>query len=530
LLAVSAWAPPCAAVTPVAWKDTLYSYRGGGAALGERLEALAHTMGLRLRLQDGKLAKAPARPETAASNVAAYLDRLAAEQRFQWFVYNGTLYVSDGAVTERLSLGGMSGADARQALIGLGLFEEKFGWGELDDTACAVVVAGPPAYVALLKDVIGKRAGSDETPQLMVFRLKHAMAADHEIATRERVTVLPGVATVLRELLATRGTAAQMDTFRGPGPLAMAAAAEGPGLSAPAASSPRLPISPTIDVYAPLNAVLVRDLPDRRAMYQDLVTALDVAVDQVEILVTIVDATSGTLRDWSAGLTWNGSRGTSGADSNGRAVIGDGGAGQDQSGAANLVLWPLSKLNLKLRALESEGALHVVSRPSLLTQDNFPAVLDMSQSAYIKLLGERSSDLKGLTVGTMLKVTPRVIGDTLDPSIQVLVDIEDGKITNPGNNETSAQTERNSISTQAVVRPGQALVIGGYRRKSDQTDQSRVPGLSRIPLLGRLFKGDHNSSEQSERLFILTARVVPKGAANGASVVLPPIDQTATKG
>jgi len=521
LLACCAAMAPYAAAAPAAWQDTMYSYRGEQTALGQRLEAFATTLGVKLRLHDARLARSTVPADAVASNAVAYMDRLAATQRFQWFVYNGALYVSaaGAAVTERVSLQGMNAAGARQALVGLGLFEEKFGWGEADDSAAAVFVSGPPDYLALVKEVLAKQDAKSDTPETMLFRLKYAMAADHESSARDRVVQQHGVASILRDLLAKR-PGGRSEAFLGPGPMAMAKEAGG---SAPAGTEAGPPgrFAPTVEAYAPLNAVLVRDLPARRAMYDDLIKALDVAVDQVEIQVTIVDAKSGTLRDWSAGISRNTLFGGARMERLGA---------DEGKGDANLVFWSLGKLSLELRALESEGRLHVVSRPSLVTFDNVGAMLDMSQSAYVKLLGERTTDLKGLTAGTMLKVIPRVIKDADDPSIQMLVEIEDGKITAAGDGEASARAQRNTVSTQAVVRPGQALVIGGYNRDEDSSGSNRVPLLGKIPLLGRLFSADSSSSEKTERLFILSARVVARDGSAAAPAGAPALPQPADQG
>lgn len=504
---------PCAAVTPESWKDTLYSYKGGGATLAGLLTAFSRTMGLELSFQDRKLAEVATMPDATATNPVVFLDRLAIAHKFQWFVYSGVLHVSASgrAVTERLSLGTLTGSTAKQALIGLGLFEQKFGWGELDDTVPIVLLAGPPAYVELVKNVVGKTATekSIEAPQLMLFRLKYASATDYETSARDHSVSRPGMATLLRGMLTDppgRG-GNKLDDFKDPGPIASARTSSvdpGPSVRFPGlstslstpAGSRRSSFIPSMDAYAPLNAVLVRDFPDKRAMYQELISSLDVPVEQVEILVTIVDADTDKLREWSASLSvgnslryGSGSPGVGGAD-------------------PTIVLWALDKLSLKLRALESEGSAQVISRPSVLTLDNIGAVLDLSQSAFFRLVGERTADLKSVTVGTMLKVTPRVLNDSSDPSIQVMLEIEDGTIKNAGNQGDTPLTERSSISTQAVVRPNQALVIGGYRREQTEALESRVPVLSAIPILGYLFRAQKNGKKERERLFILTARVV----------------------
>jgi len=507
-------ASPAAAVVPESWKDALYSYRGAPLPLEKLLSTFAQTMGLRLRLADPTLGHQLGAPASTASSPGQFMDRLASAHRLQWFVYNGELHVSNAssAVTERIRLGALNAASAKQALVGLGLFEQRFGWGELDDSLPVAIVSGPPAYVELVKGVVGKASvGGDadaDAPQVMVFRLKHASAVDYEVSVRDRSTSQPGVASSLRTMLAdTTGRHGMLSNdFRSPGPIANAraaaadAAAAGP--STPVTPVRRGAFSPSIEAYAPLNAVLVRDLPERRKLYEELIAALDVPSEQIEILVTIVDADVNKLREWSANWSLGGRDG-------GISV----GASAPSDGNSTIVLWALDKLSLRLRALESEGSAQVISRPSVLTLDNTGAVLDMSQSAYFRLIGERTVDLKSVTVGTMLKVTPRIQNTAEGQAIQVTLDIEDGSIQNAGNKNETPLTVRSAISTRATVRPDEALVIGGYRKLQSSSNKSQVPILGSAPIVGALFRSDTGGTQERERLFILTARVVGKQPA-----------------
>src|SRR5207248_5506071 len=87
----------------------------------------------------------------------------------------------------------------KDALIGLGLFEPKFGWGELTDEG-VIYVSGPSEYVRLVKQVLQPEKRLDEM-QAMVFRLKHASAIDRIVWVRDEQIVTPGVATILRSML-----------------------------------------------------------------------------------------------------------------------------------------------------------------------------------------------------------------------------------------------------------------------------------------------------------------------------------------
>ena len=534
----------CHATTPQAWKDTIYSYLGGPAPLHDVLRAFSRSMGMDLRIAEDVPVKTPSGVETSGSmSPTAYMDRLAVEHQLQWFAYNGTIYVSavQHTATERIALGTAGGGAAKTALQGLGLFETKFGWGELDESTPTAVVSGPSTYVELVRKAIGKAPpGNDSAePQLMVFRLRYATAADVENSVRDRSERRRGVATTLRNMIAAqhgpaglgntllddfRGAApseviadrasagigrAILDDLKGPGPIALSKAA--PGLAGGSAGAmdprPRLPITPTIEAYPPLNAVLIRDVPDRKQRYQALIASLDVPSRQVEILATIVDIDTEKMNEWSVGLTLGGPQISASIRPDYQTLEG-GNTGNAANANPTVVLWSLDRLSLRIRALQSNGTATVISRPSILTMDNMEATLDLSQSAYFRLVGERTADLKSVTVGTMLKVTPRTFDDRSGTAIRVAVQIEDGVIQNSGDQGTTPEVLRNSIITEAIVRPNEAIVIGGYRRDHAEDRKSAVPVLGTLPVIGRLFQTEENGHSNRERVVILTARVV----------------------
>lgn len=564
---------PAQAVTPSGWKDILYSNRADDhATLETVLQQFCDTMGVELKLSSAKLGQRrmlalPSR----GSAPAAFLDQLAQSLSLDWYVYRGVLHVSpqSASARTRVELTGQTAAAARQALIGLGLFESRFGWGELDTDPPTVLVEGPASYVEAVRSFLvspNPAAPAPERPQLMVFRLKHAVAQDRDVQIRGVSTRQPGLASVLKELMTPASKLDAVANRLGTGPAAGGAGAGAGGsslasllggaASLPAAlggvpspfTSPAegggsagtrsflsLPLPealvpgrgakratpedsveeerrrqeraalPTIGAYPPLNAVLVWDLPSRKPDYTAVISELDVPTRQVEINVTILDVNANALREWAADLAIG--SGAARVQVNAAGTIGS--DGSSAAGNSSMVLWATDRLSLRLRVLESRGQAQVMSRPSILTQDNHAAVLDMSQSVYVRLVGERTTDLRSVSAGTMLRVTPSVLGDDKDANIRVTLDIDDGALGDNTSASSDPRVGNSSVSTQAVVRPGESLVVGGYRRQNSQTAHSRVPGLDSVPLLGWLFRGDSVISEERERLFIVTARVLP---------------------
>ncbi len=583
----SCWLP-AQAVTPAGWKDILYSNRADdNATLETVLQQFCDTMGVELKLSSAKLGQRrmlalPSR----GSAPAAFLDQLAQSLSLDWYVYRGVLHVSpqSASARARVELTGQTAAAARQALIGLGLFESRFGWGELDTDPPTVLVEGPASYVEAVRSFLvspNPAAPAPERPQLMVFRLKHAVAQDRDVQVRGVTTRQPGLASVLKELMSPAsnarldalsnrlglgsspaggiggGLGAGLGTglgaggpssllggatslpaalgglpspFNGPAdssagtrsflasplPDTLIPGAAAGGKRSTPGSNPADAVEeerrrqeraalPTIGAYPPLNAVLVWDLPSRKPEYTAVIAELDVPTRQVEINVTILDVNANALREWAADLAIG--SGAARVQLNAAGNIGS--DGSSPASNSSMVLWATDRLSLRLRALESRGQAQVMSRPSILTQDNHAAVLDMSQSVYVRLVGERTTDLRSVSAGTMLRVTPSVLGDNKDANIRVTLDIDDGALGDSSAGASDPRVGNSSVSTQAVVRPGESLVVGGYRRQNSESSHSRVPGLDSVPLLGWLFRGDSVISEERERLFIVTARVLP---------------------
>ena len=523
---------PSWAVSPDSWKTMMYSSRDSSQSLSKLLNTFAQAMGLKLNFQEKQIVVNRVEMQTFSAPPSQFLDRLGFLYGFSWYVHTGTLYVSSTASEklERIQLGSATATSARQTLVGLGIFETKFGWADADEQQPVAIVTGPSSYVALVRSVLSRNRESQVSmePEVMVFQLKHASAADYETMVRDRPLRRSGVATTLRNLLSTSREQSMVEDWKAPGPIASSRMTL-PEVSLPSINGvePNLSGSPTvgntigarinnfrrslqlpvIDVYEPLNAVLIRDLPDRRAMYAELIKQFDIPMRQVEIVATIVDVDVGTLREWLPSLNLAGSKV---ALNNQLSNL----LSSPKSSEPNIVLAASNWLNLQIQSLESSGKAQVQSRPSVMTLDNLSAVLDLSQTAYIKLLGERTSDLKSVTVGTMLKVTPRIQGNGANYSIRINVDIEDGTLLAKSSLSEDQQAARSFISTQAILNPRESLVIGGYQRDHLEKQESGIPILSALPGLGRLFTSEVSGKGRRERLFILTARAVTDDSAS----------------
>ena len=520
---------PLAAV-PAAWKNTAYAYEAEHKPLRDVLEDFAQTFGTQLQVEG--LLEGNVNGKIRANTPQSLLDRLGVEHRFQWYMYNNTLYIStlDQQESARLEVSSETIADLKQALTDIGLLDSRFGWGELPEDG-VVLVSGPRRYIEQIKQFSSKRRSPDEKQSVLSFPLKFANASDRQVDYRGEKLAVPGVASILRGLLEPRADSnlsrlSQRPTSQ-PAPLMqhiprldnpllgqmLNTNGNAGQLDAGAALTPRAPVSNSrIRVEADVrnNAVLIYDLPERQGMYRELIAQLDVARKLVEIDAIILDIERTQLREFGVNWGFQNSRFR-------------GGANVAPGTSSQLSIENRERFYADIRALEAKGLATMVSNPSVLTLENQPAVIDFNRTQYLTP-GRENATILPVTVGTSFQVVPRVITSRGGHQIHLVVDIEDGNFDESNPIAGNLDVRRGKVSTQAVMEEKRSLVVGGFHVTESTDKQNKVPLLGDIPLLGKaLFSSTERQNNRRERLFILTPRVI--GDQADPSRYLPQADQ-----
>ncbi len=498
------------AAVPDSWKQTAYAYDAHNTPLSQALKEFANTFGVRANVEsvEGVL-----NGRFRADNAQDYLERLALEYNFQWFLYNGTLYVSsiEEYTSANIAVSEDSIGDLKGALGQVGLLDERFGWGELPDEGM-VMVSGPKKYIGFIRTAVkNNNKDSDEKrnkdkDEVMVFPLVYASVTDRQIQYRNQSVLLPGVVTILSDLLSkgSGGPTAYLESLaQGAGQRVMEKIESDNGMyNTEPVEEKSASTSNKISADVRNNAVLIFDKPEKRPIFERLIAKLDVPRNLVEIDAVIFDIDRSKISD--LGVQWEVSE--DGVDASvdptgGIPFLGGG-------SAATIVISDFRRFLTRIRALESNGSASLVASPSILTIENQPAVIDFNDTSYITVTGERVAQVQEVTAGTSLRVVPRVIhrGED-DKLIQLSVDIEDGKLSET-NNAESPTVSRGTISTQAVISASRSLVVGGFHVAKDGDQVQKVPVLGDIPLFGKLFKFKSQAHSKRERLFIISPRLM----------------------
>ena len=403
-----------------------------------------------------------------------------------------------------LQLGHLSPKNLQSALIKTGVFDSRFPWQELPDERM-VYFSGPPRYVQQVKNLattLEKNAANNMV--MKIFRLNHAWADDIELDFMEKNITVPGVATLLRNLhekgqIPKESTGIQSGTEQ-------VQISTAPGSEARIQADPRL------------NAVIVWDIAEQMPKYEQAVRELDPPVDLVEIRAAIVDVSTNRLHE--LGISWNFNKGVApgnqprekdsylgGSNVTANNFFNPQGKGLNFS---TIYTHGIDNLMARVNALAQDGDASIFSRPTVLTLDNIQALLQKTSTFYVRLQGEREVDLKEITYGTVLKVTPHIItASDGKKQIKLVVTIEDGSENEGAKGADNIPVvSRSTINTQAIVEESQTLIIGGHYFERQQDHDSGIPGLKNLPLLGPLFGQKSHNIQKAERLFVISPQIV----------------------
>ncbi|HEX9851156.1 type IV pilus secretin PilQ [Candidatus Deferrimicrobium sp.] len=285
------------------------------------------------------------------------------------------------------------------------------------------------------------------------------------------------------------------------------------------------------------NVLIIRDLPQNIAEVKALVATLDTATPQVLIEARIVEVDTSFTRE--LGIQWGGSyRGSSGntnygvigaQDSTGGslpggavtaattnpftatvpvpsfavnlpAAIGSGAGG----GIAFGILRDNLRLDLSLSALEASGKGKIISSPKIVTTDNKEATIEQGTQIPYSTVSASGTNTQFIDATLSLKVTPHI---TPDGRVSMRLEAKNDSQGEVGATGQPAINKKKA-TTEVLIRDGDTTVIGGILQIERTESRAGLPWLSKIPILGYLFRKDTNSTRNRELLIFITPKIL----------------------
>ncbi|MBR8464048.1 pilus (MSHA type) biogenesis protein MshL [Campylobacter sp. faydin G-24] len=176
--------------------------------------------------------------------------------------------------------------------------------------------------------------------------------------------------------------------------------------------------------------------------------------------------------------------------------------------------------------LETNGKTKIISSPKVTTLNNQQALISVGDNINYRVLEETentntSSDRITTTykqysvfIGILLNLLPEVSDDNkimlrINPSLSTFKYDDDSSATqNTAIREIAPDTIQKKLSTVVWVNSGDTIVLGGLIGQTKGKDNTRVPILADIPLVGHVFKSTKDSIKTTELIFVITPRVI----------------------
>jgi type IV pilus assembly protein PilQ len=165
-----------------------------------------------------------------------------------------------------------------------------------------------------------------------------------------------------------------------------------------------------------------------------------------------------------------------------------------------------SVIDLELQALERTGRGRIISNPKVVTLDNKEALIESGDEVPFKTeSAETGPKVEFKDAKITLRVTPHI-----SPDDYVLLEIDAAKkeVDFARTVDSNPTITSRQSKTSILVKDGATAIIGGLFKRTTANTNEGVPGLSKIPYLGWLFKTEQTRDDNDDLLFFITPRIV----------------------
>ena len=279
------------------------------------------------------------------------------------------------------------------------------------------------------------------------------------------------------------------------------------------------------------NTIIVRDIKKGVDEANTIVSRLDTRTAQVLIESNLIETTPSFARALGINLQFDAPIGNSTVAERSTQVRVPFDAGGPATGLAPFFrvvqnrMGAFRNISATLSAAESEGNIKIISRPSVVTLNNVASTIQSLRILRITLpsstnIASGTGSAAGaavaterINVGITLTVTPQVSSDGF-----VLMNINVKSSSTATNTLGGSVVPFDELSREALsnvlVRDGETIVIGGIMKDTGTINESGIPYLKDIPLLGWFFKNIRWTKDFEELMVFITPRIIGGGSEN----------------
>ncbi len=188
---------------------------------------------------------------------------------------------------------------------------------------------------------------------------------------------------------------------------------------------------------------------------------------------------------------------------------------------------PLGNLAASLRLLQSFGNTKVLSSPKLMALNNQTAILKVVNNLVYFTVKTDTTTTQGaqtqnttstphtIPVGVVMSVTPQVNENgvvTLNVRPTISRSVGPGVADPVNKNSVIPEIQVREMESVLQVNSGQTVVLGGLMEDTIDKNTDAVPGISKLPLIGKIFQGKDDTVKKTELVIFLRPTVIPNAS------------------
>lgn len=259
-----------------------------------------------------------------------------------------------------------------------------------------------------------------------------------------------------------------------------------------------------------LNAIILRDTADKVKVAERIIQAIDKARAEVVLDVELLQINTSKLRD--LGVTWP-SRLTTGINLGANVPI-----RLSDLESINQNNWTITIPNFVYDFVKTSTDAQLLAKPQLRISEGEKANLVIGDRVPIPVTSFNTANTVGSNivpitsfqyqeVGIKINIEPRVHHNK-EVTLKVSVEVSNlsGEVQSGGSSQPVIGTR--SIESTIRLKDGETNFLAGLMRTDETVSDQGLPGLSDIPVIGRLFSKNRNNNQRTDVILTLTPHII----------------------
>ena len=261
------------------------------------------------------------------------------------------------------------------------------------------------------------------------------------------------------------------------------------------------------------NAISIKDTPERIEAAAQLLKAIDKARAELVIEVQLLEADRQSLRDYGLQFASGGSPGV-----NTVASVAGSGLGlsfDDVRRLSGAGVFVADLPSLFMRMIESDTSTRILANPHLRTSDGVTAEARFGERVPVPVTTFTPIAAGGVSqqpitsfnyenIGVNNDITPRIHHND---EVSLTIGVEISNISGTGFGDLP-QFGNREITTTIRLRDGETNILAGLIRDDEREVLEGIPGLNRVPVLGRIFGRNRTETQETDIILTLTPHII----------------------